>query len=317
MLRRIVMTTLCLAAWTATRADAAVLVHGGEDSVVVEASDASIAEVASRLHSALNINVTVTGGHSRPITGTYSGPLRQVLSRMLAGANFIVNSGADGINIFILGNDGAAGNRPSARGGPQAYSVAANDAVSEQQGWNGRFGRLRPPKDSPPQDAKASEAGGSADTAAPVVSSDVEPVADSPQGWNGGGHWKIPAPAQRAAKPGSAPPPQDSEMPETGGNAAVSTGNSNDEPAADSPQGWNGGGHWKMPAPAPAQRDAKPVSAPSPQDTSSPQGQSAPSVPSNQSLAVMRALALLPKGMHHANSDEDDAQPGSMMGRPK
>ena len=315
MLRRVVMTTLCCVAWTATPADAEVLVHGGEDSVVVQASDASIAEVASRLQSALKINVTVIGTLSRPITGLYSGPVRRVLSRILAGTNFVVNSGASGIDIVILGNNGAAGNRPSARGGPQAYSVAANDAVSEQQGWNGTFAKPRPPKDAPPQDAKASEADGTADTAAAVVSSDVEPAADSPQGWNGTGGWKIPAPAQRAAKPVSALP-QDSEAPGAGGStdAAAAAANSNVEPAGDGPQGWNGAGGWKIPAPA--QRDAKPVSAPSPQAAPSPQGQSAAPPAPNQSLAVMRALALVPKGMRHANSDEDDAQPGSTMGRP-
>src|ERR1700728_1810070 len=142
MLRHLVTTVLCYALWAVVPVNASVLVRGGKDSVVVEARDASIAEVASHLRSELKVNVTVTGKLSHPITGIYSGSVTRVLSRMLAGASFIVNSAAGAINIAILGNDGGASTK--------AYPLASNDAVSETQGWNGTFSKLGPSK-GPPQ----------------------------------------------------------------------------------------------------------------------------------------------------------------------
>ena len=305
MLRHLVTTVLCYALWAVVPVNASVLVRGGKDSVVVEARDASIAEVASHLRSELKVNVTVTGKLSHPITGIYSGSVTRVLSRMLAGASFIVNSAAGAINIAILGNDGGASTK--------AYPLASNDAVSETQGWNGTFSKLGPSKGPPQPGLETAEPQRVVDATAPASNSNVEPSSDSPQGWNPTGAWKIPAPVKPAVKPASASPTQDSAASEAGGNAnsAAPTGNSNLDTPVSGMQGWNSTGAWKIPAPA--KRDAKPVSTPSPQDTSSPQGQFAPSALPNQSEAVMRTMAFPPRGMHEAG-DENDDHPGSVIG---
>jgi len=102
---------------SATPLRAAVNVYGNGAFVHLEASNASLSEVLSALESAFSIRHRTSVPLDQAISGTYRGPLRRVLSRVLDGFNYyVVNTAEGGIEIMVLGRPGAAvaGNLPSA-----------------------------------------------------------------------------------------------------------------------------------------------------------------------------------------------------------
>jgi hypothetical protein len=103
---------------SATPLRAAVSVHGDSAFVHLEASNAPLSEVLSALESAFSIRHRTSVPLDQPISGTYKGPLRRVLSRVLDGFNYYVADTAEGrMEITVVGRPGAAaavGNLPSA-----------------------------------------------------------------------------------------------------------------------------------------------------------------------------------------------------------
>jgi len=102
---------------SATSLRAAVSVDGDSAFVHLEASNASISEILSALETAFHIRHRTSVPLDRAISGTYRGPLRRVLSRVLDGFNYYVASTAEGtVEITVVGRPGAAvaGHLPSA-----------------------------------------------------------------------------------------------------------------------------------------------------------------------------------------------------------
>ena len=95
----LVALALLLAGATPARAEADF--SGTKDHVVLQARDATIAEVLSGIQSAFNLRVQLTGSTERQFTGTYAGTLRQVLSRLLDGEDYIIGPAPDGIRIIL------------------------------------------------------------------------------------------------------------------------------------------------------------------------------------------------------------------------
>jgi hypothetical protein len=96
---------------------AEVSIHRDGAFVRLEASNAPIAEVLSALESAFSIRHRTTVPLDQAISGTYRGPLRHVLSRVLDGFNYYVADTAEGgMEITVVGRPGAAvvGNLPNA-----------------------------------------------------------------------------------------------------------------------------------------------------------------------------------------------------------
>src|SRR5262249_5008941 len=113
---------------TTARASAEVSIRGDGTLVHVEAGNAPIADVLSALDTAFAIRHRSSVSLDQAISGSYSGPLRRVLSRVLDGFNYYVTDTADGrIEITVIGRPGVApeaGNLPSAETGtPQATAV--------------------------------------------------------------------------------------------------------------------------------------------------------------------------------------------------
>ena len=116
---------------------------GTEDHVVLQAKNATLAEVLSGIRSAFNLRVELTGSTERQFTGAYMGTLRRVLSRLLDGEDYVISSAPDGMNIVLLGLKGAGRNtaQPTApvkyANGEQVPRLAAagDDGNPNYQGW--------------------------------------------------------------------------------------------------------------------------------------------------------------------------------------
>jgi hypothetical protein len=109
--RRLALAALSLAVMLgASAACAGTQVSVGGDRAVVqlEASNAPLAEVLSALQQAFPIEYRTSVPLDQSISGTYRGPLRQVLSRLLDGFSYYVADTADGrMEITVVGRVGA------------------------------------------------------------------------------------------------------------------------------------------------------------------------------------------------------------------
>lgn len=64
-------------------------------------------EIVDALRSVFDLQVTLKGGTTREMTGAYSGSLRQVLSRLLKGQDYVLRSAPDGMSIILFGSSAA------------------------------------------------------------------------------------------------------------------------------------------------------------------------------------------------------------------
>jgi hypothetical protein len=96
------LVALALLLAGATTARAEVHFSGTVDHVVLQAENATMAEVLSGIRSTFNLQVGLTGSTERQFSGTYSGTLRHVFSRLLDGEDYIISLAPDGINIALL-----------------------------------------------------------------------------------------------------------------------------------------------------------------------------------------------------------------------
>jgi hypothetical protein len=103
-----VATTLLLA-WclSVERSAAEVSLSGTPDRVVLRTQDATLTEIVAALRSTFDLEVKLNGATARMFTGMYSGSVRQVLSRLLTGQDYVLRSAADGMNITLFGASAA------------------------------------------------------------------------------------------------------------------------------------------------------------------------------------------------------------------
>ena len=100
---------------------AEVRVSGTPDRLVLQVRHASLPEILHDLQSASRLEIRLTGAPERQFTGTYTGSLRHVLARLLAGVDYVVNPAPGGLRIKIVG-------RSATR--PVIAAEAADDAAS-------------------------------------------------------------------------------------------------------------------------------------------------------------------------------------------
>jgi hypothetical protein len=110
-------------------ANAEVQVSGTADQLMLRTKDATLAEVLAGLATTSHPRIDVTGATTRQFTGIYSGSLREVLSRLLAGVDHVMRIAPDGMTIVIVG--------PPVPGGARTFVVAAriDDGGLGVQGW--------------------------------------------------------------------------------------------------------------------------------------------------------------------------------------
>lgn len=99
------LATAALLAWclSAGPSAAEVRLSGTPDHIVLRTSDATMPEILAALQSAFDLEVKFQGTTARRFTGTYFGSVRQVLSRLLAGEDYVLRAAADGIVVRLLG----------------------------------------------------------------------------------------------------------------------------------------------------------------------------------------------------------------------
>jgi hypothetical protein len=126
-----------------------VSVRGDRAVVQLEASNAPLAEVLSALQSEFSIEYRTSVALDQPISGTYRGSLRQVLSRLLDGFSYYVADTADGrMEITVVGRVGARAVAPPAETAFQRLEVPPRP--SQKSGPSGNepiIGGLRPSGD--------------------------------------------------------------------------------------------------------------------------------------------------------------------------
>jgi len=141
--RAFIVAIACFASLSVARAE--VHVSGSRDAVTVQAKNALLDDIIVAVNSTLNVKISVAPAINIPITGTYSGTLRRVFARMLAGHDFILNSSGDRMTIILATQAGPGPvHRPPAKNDAALAraNVAATDGeanTSGVQGWNGGF----------------------------------------------------------------------------------------------------------------------------------------------------------------------------------
>ena len=112
---------LCVAAAPAA-AEVRVTDAGG-GQLVIEAHDATVQQILEALGQTRTIQFQNSEALSQNVTGTYSGTLRRVLSRILDGYDHVIRSTSSGIQIDVVGAVKSA--KVAASGGPTMTVSAA------------------------------------------------------------------------------------------------------------------------------------------------------------------------------------------------
>ncbi len=81
------------------RAD--VQVSGETAAIRLVASEASLGQVLEALSTHYGVQSRLPPNLDRPVTGTYGGSLGQLLSRLLQGYNFVVETSASGTRVVV------------------------------------------------------------------------------------------------------------------------------------------------------------------------------------------------------------------------
>jgi hypothetical protein len=100
---QIAMTLLLGWCLSGVCAEAEVRLSGRPDRVVLTTNDATMEEILAALRSTFDVEVKLKGATARKFTGVYYGSVRQVLSRLLTGDDYILRSASDGISIRLFG----------------------------------------------------------------------------------------------------------------------------------------------------------------------------------------------------------------------
>jgi hypothetical protein len=153
---------------SAAAANAEVRVSGTADDIIVHATGATLVDVLAGLEPASHAGIELRGATSRRFTGTYSGPLRVVLSRLLNGVDHVIHIAPDRITIVIVG--------PGAPGAGARMTVATvrdGDGGSGVQGW----------MPSGPVPGVSSAAVAQTHSAPPAAAADEAEATSGVQGW--------------------------------------------------------------------------------------------------------------------------------------
>jgi hypothetical protein len=101
---------------TSARADAAV--SGPIGAVQVEARNSSVAEVLTALGAAYGLRYRTWIDLSRPVAGTFRGPVSTVISRLLKDYDYVVKSSAgDRIEVIVVKFNGQDSSKVILAGG--------------------------------------------------------------------------------------------------------------------------------------------------------------------------------------------------------
>jgi hypothetical protein len=114
---------VALGAIVASAAHAETRVTEQVDIIRLEARDAPVTEVLT----ALGATYELRSGLGQPLTGTYAGSVREVISHVLAGYDYVVESSDGRLAVFIYGMSKPTPSAPTATAAAQ--NVAQNNVT--------------------------------------------------------------------------------------------------------------------------------------------------------------------------------------------
>jgi hypothetical protein len=85
---------------------AEVRVHGDVNALQIDASQSTISEVLSALGRDYNFQYRTQNALNVGINGTYSGPLKEVLARVLHGYNYVIKQDEATLEVVVIGRKG-------------------------------------------------------------------------------------------------------------------------------------------------------------------------------------------------------------------
>jgi len=88
-------------------------IEGHVKSMTVEAIDAPLEEVLAGLSAALNMRIRTSKSLNTLVSGTYRGPLQEVVGRLLAGQDYVIKYAAGAVEVTILGPSNRGPSIPS------------------------------------------------------------------------------------------------------------------------------------------------------------------------------------------------------------
>jgi hypothetical protein len=150
-------------------------ITGNRDSISIEARNAPLQQILETLRKSFQVEYQPVAGLERAITGTYSGSLHRVLTRLLVGHDYIIRSSAQGMEIVMVGNPLPA----DKKGAPAAQSAT----------WKDGDGQLVALPDAglwASPDAAATWRDGDGDLIAPPAQVAKFATADAPALWKDG-----------------------------------------------------------------------------------------------------------------------------------
>jgi hypothetical protein len=110
---RVIALAAALSCGAIATAQAEVHIEGSPDAVRITANHDTIAGVLAAVATTFHVKYRTTVNLTAPTDGTYSGSLRQVISRLLGGYNYVVKSDQDTIEIVVFDARGAAPMTPA------------------------------------------------------------------------------------------------------------------------------------------------------------------------------------------------------------
>jgi hypothetical protein len=93
--------TAVLASLQASALGADVRVQGSEDAIRVEARDATGAEILAALAARFALSYRGATASER-VSGTFEGPLNEIVKRVLDGYNFVISRKAGGLEVVVI-----------------------------------------------------------------------------------------------------------------------------------------------------------------------------------------------------------------------
>ena len=91
---------------------AEIRVQGPADHVRVEAHGATVGEILAALGEHYAVRYRGAPGSSG-VTATFEGPLRSVLARVLAGNDYVIRRGGEGLEVILLDPASSAATSPA------------------------------------------------------------------------------------------------------------------------------------------------------------------------------------------------------------
>jgi hypothetical protein len=153
-----------------TAALAGLKVSGDPGRVVVEAQNASIEEVFAALSQKFNLRYRSSANLQTQISGTYEGTLRYVVTRILTGRNFFINSNAGVMEVTVLEKAPTVSTKAQSPAAPQ---------VNQSPQALSKLGEGRVPVPTPGSSASSlppPEPGATSLAVPPPVPSNADPV---------------------------------------------------------------------------------------------------------------------------------------------